>query len=116
MDKLGRLEAVLGEINSQLSGRNVVLQEGRIAIVDATVIEASQTRVRKRDPDAGSHIKVNAKGKMQAKWGVQAVPNIDEDEFIFATAMTPSNEHESKSLARLLDGSENMLFADSAYS
>ena len=69
MDKLGRLEAVLGEINSQLSGRNVVLQEGRIAIVDATVIEASQTRVRKRDPEAGSHIKVNAKGKMQAKWG-----------------------------------------------
>jgi len=44
---------------------------GRIAIVDATVIEASQTRVRKRDPDAGSHIKVNAKGKMQAKWGVK---------------------------------------------
>mgnify|MGYP006427481897 FL=1 len=53
---------------------------------------------------------------MQAKWGGQAIPNIDEDGFIFATAMTTSNEHESKSLARLLDGSENMLFADSAYS
>ena len=53
---------------------------------------------------------------MQSKWGFQAIPNIDEDGFIFAATITPGNEHESKSLARLLDGSENMLFADSAYS
>ena len=53
---------------------------------------------------------------MQAKWGFKAFANIDEDGFIFATAMTPGNEHENKSLTRLLDGSEDMLFAGSAYS
>ncbi len=48
--------------------------------------------------------------------GFQAFVNIDEDGFIFATAMTPGNEHEINSLTKLLDGSEDMLFADSAYS
>ena len=48
--------------------------------------------------------------------GFQAFVNIDEDGFIFATVMTPGNEHEIKPLTRLLDGSEDMLFADSAYS
>ena len=116
LEKSGRLEAVLTEINGQLSSQNVILQEGRVAIVDATVIEAAQSSIRKGDPKAGSHVKVNAKGKMQAKWGFQAFVNIDEDGFIFSTAMTPGNEHEINSLTGLLDGSEDMLFADSAYS
>lgn len=116
LEKSGRLEAVLGEINSQLTQANVILQAGRVAIVDATVIEATQSGIRRNDPEAGSHVKVNAKGKMQAKWGYQAFVNIDEDGFIFATAMTPGNVHEINSLTGLLDGSEDMLFADSAYS
>jgi len=116
LEKSGRLEAVLAEINTQLSSQNVILQEGRVAIVDATVIEAAQSGIRKGDPEAGSHVKVNAKGKMQAKWGYQAFLNIDEDGFIFATTMTPGNEHEINSLTHLLDRSEDMLFADSAYS
>ncbi len=36
LEKPDRLEAVLTEINGQLSSRNVILQEGRVAIVDAT--------------------------------------------------------------------------------
>lgn len=116
LEKSGRLEAVLTKVNAQLSAQNLILQEGRVAIVDATVIEAAQSGIRTGDPEAGSHVKVNAKGKMQAKWGFQAFVNIDEDGFIFATAMTPGNEHEINSLTKLLDGSEEMLFADSAYS
>ena len=116
LERSGQLEAVLNEINGQLLQANVILQEGRVAIVDATVIEAAQSGIRKGDPEAGSHVKVNAKGKMQAKWGFQAFVNIDEDGFIFATTMTPGNEHEINSLTKLLDGSEDMLFADSAYS
>jgi IS5 family transposase len=66
---------------------------------------------------------------MQAKWGYQAFVNIDDpsrgfqtnpcraaDGFIFATTMTPGNKHEINSLTKLLDGNEDMLFADSAYS
>lgn len=116
LERSGQLGAVLNEINGQLLQANVVLQEGRVAIVDATVIEAAQSGIRKGDPDAGSHVKVNAKGKMQAKWGFQAFVNIDEDGFIFATALTPGNKHEINSLTGLLDESEDMLFADSAYS
>ena len=116
LERSGQLGAVLNEINGQLLQANVILQEGRVAIVDATVIEAAQSGIRKGDPDAGSHVKVNAKGKMQAKWGFQAFVNIDEDGFIFATALTPGNKHEINSLTGLLDGSEDMLFADSAYS
>ena len=116
LEKSGRLEAVLTEINAQLAAENVILQEGRVAIVDATIIEAAQSGIRKGDPEAGSHVKVNAKGKMQAKWGYQAFVNCDEDGFIFATTMTPGNEHEINSLTKLLDGREDMLFADSAYS
>lgn len=116
LERSGQLGVVLNEINGQLLQANVILQEGRVAIVDATVIEAAQSGIRKGDPDAGSHVKVNAKGKMQAKWGFQAFVNIDEDGFIFATALTPGNKHEINSLTGLLEGSEDMLFADSAYS
>ena len=116
LERSGQLGAVLNEINGQLLQANVILQEGRVAIVDATVIEAAQSGIRKGDPDAGSHVKVNAKVKMQAKWGFQAFVNIDEDGFIFATALTPGNKHEINSLTGLLDESEDMLFADSAYS
>lgn len=69
LEKSGRLEAVLTEINAQLCAQNVILQEGRVAIVDETVVEAAQSGIRKGDPEAGSHVKVNPKGKMQAKWG-----------------------------------------------
>ena len=116
LERSGQLGAVLNEINGQLLQANVILQEGRVAIVDATVIEAAQSGIRKGDPDAGSHVKVNAKGKVQAKWGFQAFVNIDEDGFILATALTPGNKHEINSLTGLLEGSEDMLFADSAYS
>ena len=86
--------------------RSIAIEEG---IFDETITVID-------DPEAGSHVKVNAKGKMQAKWGYQAFVNIDEDGFIFATACTPGNEHEINSLAGLLDPTEDMLFADSAYS
>ena len=84
--------------------------------MDVTVIETAKSGIRKGNPDAGSHVKVNAKGKMQAKWGFQTFVNIDEDGFIFATALTPCNKHEINLLTGLLDGSGDMLFADSAYS
>ena len=41
-----------------------ILQEGRVTIVDTTVIEAVQSGISKSDPDAGSHVKVNAKVEM----------------------------------------------------
>jgi len=110
-----RLEAVLDEIMAQLEAADVVLAEGRIAIVDATVVEAAQSRLKTRDPEAGSRVKVNVKGKMQAVWGFQAFVNADEDGFIRRVAVTPGNHAEVNSLAGLVVGDEAELYADAAY-
>lgn len=116
LEQSGRMEAVLTEINAQLARANVILEEGRVAIVDATIVEAAQSGIKHADPEAGSHVKVNAKGHSSAKWGYNAFVNCDEDQFIMATTISPGNRHESQSLHDLIDGSEAMLFADSAYS
>ena len=116
LERAGRMEAVLSEINRQLTQSNVILEEGRVAIVDATIVEAAQSGIKTADPEAGSHVKTSAKGKKTATWGYNAFVNCDEDQFIMATAVTPGNWHESRSLHDLIDGSEAMLMADSAYS
>ena len=56
-----RLEAVLAEIVAMLEEARVVLAEGRIAIVDATVVEAAQSGYDRRDPEAGSAVKLTVK-------------------------------------------------------
>jgi len=56
LERSGQLGAVLNEINGQLLQANVILQEDRVAIMDATVIEAVQSGIRKGDPDAGSQV------------------------------------------------------------
>jgi hypothetical protein len=55
------------ELDGQMLSRNLYLQKGHIAIIGSTVIEDSQSGTRKGDPEAGNHIKVTAKVKMQAK-------------------------------------------------
>ena len=72
LEQAGRMEAVLGEVNAQLARANVILEEGRVAIVDATLVEAAQSGLAHPDPEAGSHVKTNAKGQNQAKWGYNA--------------------------------------------
>ncbi len=110
-----RLEAVMEEIMTQLEEARVVLAEGRIAVVDATVVEAAQSGLRTGDPEAGSHVKVNAKGRRQAVWGWQAFVNADEDGFIRRVAVSPGNHAEVDSLAALVVGDETALYADAAY-
>ena len=36
-------ELLLGEINCQLEGQNIIMSEGRINIIDATPVEAVQS-------------------------------------------------------------------------
>jgi len=72
----------------RLEAANVVLAEGRIAVVDATVAEAAQSRISTGEPGAGSRIKVNVKGKVQAVWGWRAFVNCDEDSFIRGVGVT----------------------------
>jgi IS5 family transposase len=115
-NRLGdRIGPLLDEVKRALEAAHVILAEGRIAIVDATVVEAAQSRISTADPEAGSRVKVNAKGKVQAVWGYQGFVNIDEDGFIHAVDVTPGNQAEVDSLEGLMTGGEVALYADAAY-
>lgn len=107
-----RLEPILAEVVAQLEEAKVILTEGRVAIVDATAVEAAQNgRSDRPDPEAGWRVQ---KG-MRAVWGWQAFVNADEDGFIRRVAVSPGNRAEIDSLAELVVGDEAALYADAAY-
>jgi len=122
LDKQALLEPLLAEVNGQLSAQGLSVKTGEISIVDATVIEAQQSRPRKnakgvntQDGEAGDNVKVAANGKKTGAYGFKAHINADEDGFIKAVVYTPGNEHDAHSLEKPLTGSERELYADKAY-
>jgi transposase, IS5 family len=121
LTKQGLLDTLLAEVNQQLSAKGLYIKTGEVSIVDATVIEAKQSRPRKnakgentQDSEAGYNVKVAANGKKTSTYGYKAHVNVDEDGFIKAVAYTPGNEHDSKSLEKLLTYSEEQVYADKA--
>ncbi len=110
-----RLDGILAELVAMLEEARVILAEGRVAIVDATVVEAARSRLSTQDPEAGSAVKVTVKGRRQAVWGWQAFVNADEDGFVRRVSVSPGNRAEVDSLCDLVVGDETALYADSAY-
>jgi transposase, IS5 family len=122
LTKQGLLDTLLAEVNRQLSAKGLYVKTGEVSIVDATVIEAKQSRPRKgkdggntQDSEAGYSVKVAANGKTASTYGYKAHVNVDEDGFIKAVDYTPGNEHDSKSLEKLLTRTEEQVYADKAY-
>jgi IS5 family transposase len=122
LTKQGLLDTLLLEVNQQLSAKGLYIKAGEVSIVDATVIEAKQSRPRKgkdgentQDSEAGYNVKVAANGKKTSTYGYKAHVNVDEDGFIKAVDYTPGNEHDSQSLEKLLTGTEEQVYADKAY-
>ncbi len=84
-------------MKAQLVAKNVILTESRVAIIDATVVEAARTGRGKleagetdaRDREAGARVKINARGRKVGTWGWQFQVNADEDGFIHAQTVTP---------------------------
>lgn len=120
--KQGLLDTLLAEVNRQLSAKGLYIKAGEVSIVDATVIEARQSRPRKgkggentQGSEAGYNVKVAVGGKKTSTYGYKAHVNVDEDGFIKAVDYTPGNEHDSKSLEKLLTRTEHQLYADKAY-
>ena len=68
-----------------------------------------------QDSEAGYNVKVAANGKTASTYGYKAHVNVDEDGFIKAIGYTPGNEHDAKSLGKLLTRTEHQLYADKAY-
>jgi IS5 family transposase len=122
LTKQGLLDTLLSEVNQQLSAKGLYIKAGEVSIVDATVIEAKQSRPRKgkdgentQDSEAGYSVKVAANGKKTSTYGYKAHVNVDEDGFIKAVDYTPGNEHDLHSLKKLLTYTEEQVYADKAY-
>ena len=116
------MEKLLIEINQQLSEQGLYIRAGEVSIVDASVIEAKQSRPNKRkdgsstqDPEADWNVKAGSDGKRKSTYGFKAHVNVDEDGFIKATDFSSGSLHDSNCFTGLLSGDESAVYADSAY-
>ncbi len=118
----GLLTPLLDQINHYLSAASLIVKHGSISIIDATVIEAKQSRPKKnkkgkntQDPEAAYTSKLSADGKRKTTYGYKLHANTDEDGFIKKLAYSPANDHDSKHFDEVLTGAECAVYADSAY-
>lgn len=117
------LEPLLEEINECLTHKGIIITQGSISIIDATVIEANRSRPRKgksgkntQDSDAAYNVKTASNGKRKTTYGYKMHINTDEDGFIKKVAYTAGNVHDSKEFDKLLDNQRRSpVYADSAY-
>lgn len=116
-------ELLLGEVNRQLEDKHIIIREGRINIIDATPIEASQSGNSTgkdgnstRDSEAGWHVKQDSRGRQKSTYGFSVHTGVDEDGFIHRQTVTAGNVHDSQERDTLLLGDETELYADAAYS
>lgn len=122
LEQTDLLKQLLSEINQQLSGQGVYIKSGEVSIVDASVIEAKQSRPNKRkdgsstqDPEADWNVKNGSDGKRKSTYGFKAHLNVDEDGLIKATDYSSGSSHDSNHFTGLLSGDESAAYADSAY-
>ena len=124
------LEPLLEQINNHLEQNSIIVSLGSINIIDATVIEAKQSRKRKgkdgkntQDSEAAYNVKVAADGKRKTTYGFKMHANTDEDGFVKKMTYTPGNVHDSQEFDKLLDCEKTkdklkiggQVYADSAY-
>ena len=122
LEKNGLLDAAMAEINTQLAEQSLIIKQGEISIVDASVIEAKNARPRRnaqgentQDAEAGYNVKQASDGKRKTTYGFKAHTNVDEDGFIKVVKLTAGNVHDSTQFEGLLTGNERKAYADSAY-
>ena len=122
LDGEGLMGQLLAEINRQLCEQGLYIKSGEVSIVDASVIEAKQSRPNKRkdgsntqDDEAGWNVKAGSDGKRKSTYGFKAHLNVDEDGLIKATDYSSGSSHDSNHFTELLSGNESAVYADSAY-
>ena len=116
------LSDLLGEVNEQLSARGLYIKSGEVSIVDASVIEANQSRPNKRkdgsstqDPEADWNVKAGSDGKRTSTYGYKAHISVDEDGFIKASDCSKGSSHDANHFKTLISRQESAAYADSAY-
>jgi len=122
LQKADLLKPLLGEINQQLSEQGLYVKSGEVSIVDASVIEAKNSRPNKRkdgsetqDQEASWNVKAGSDGKRKSTYGFKAHLNVDEDGLIKATDYSTGSSHDSNHFIDMLSGDESAAYADSAY-
>lgn len=120
--KLKLAEVLFEEINQQLCEQNIMIRAGGVSIIDATIIEAKNSRPKNgkngentQDKDAAYTSKKGSDGKLKTTYGFKLHGNSDEDAFLQKYTCTAANEHDSKQFKKLLTGEESQAYADSAY-
>lgn len=108
-------ENMLENINAQLMRKGIMIREGQVSIMDATIMEAHQVQGETKDPQAGWCVKKNAKGKQTATYGYKMHANCDEDGFILRQKVTSGEVYDGNMRAALQTGEESQLYADSVY-
>jgi len=116
------LTPMLDEINNHLARKSIIVTSGSIDIVDATVIEAKQSRPKKgkdgnntQDKEAAYNVKTGSDGKRKTTYGYKLHCNTDEDGFIKKTTFTKGSTHDSQELDKLMTKKSTGVYADSAY-
>lgn len=122
LEQANLLKTLLSEINQQLCEQGLYIKSGEVSIVDASVIEAKQSRPNKRkdgsssqDSEADWNVKKGSDGKRKSTYGFKAHLNVDEDGLIKSTDYSSGSSHDSNHFTALLSGKESAAYADSAY-
>jgi IS5 family transposase len=111
----GLWQNLLDDVNAQLKQKGILIAQGQVSIMDATVVEAHQTQGDSQDEEAGYSVKQNSKGQKTTTYGYKIHSNCDEDGFILSQQVTAGNIHDGQMRDALLTGEEEQLYADSIY-
>lgn len=108
-------EELLETINAQLKAKHIIIAEGQVSIMDATIVEAHQIKGETKDIEAGWCVKKSSKGQETSTYGFKIHSNCDEDGFIHKQHVTPGNVYDGNLREELLTGEESQAYADSVY-
>ena len=108
-------DELLETINAQLKAHHLIIAEGQVSIMDATIVQAHQVRGETKDKEAGWCVKKNSQGKETSTYGFKVHSNCDEDGFILRQEVTAGNVYDGNKREDLLTGEEAQLYADSIY-
>ena len=115
LTKAGLWEDLLETVNAQLAEQHIIIKDGQVSIMDATIVECHQVRGKTKDAEAGWCVKKNSRGKEDATYGYKVHSNCDEDGFILKQEVTAGNVYDGNKRSDLLTGEESQLYADSVY-
>ena len=114
MEKAGLGKQVFALINAFLGQSGIAVKDGKMTMVDATIIKApmsTKNKDKKRDPD----MRFTKKGG-QMYFGMKAHIGADtKTGLVHSVSFTAANAHDSTEIPNLLHGEEIRVYGDSAY-